>query len=177
MRRWMVLLVLLSLFVSPFPAAASRIAVYFDEAGTVERLQVDAGRPFKFFIAVSGVANGLRGWECLVEVDPRITVTGRTLRGPGPIRVGEGEDNFIVGLSQVVSASSVFPVVEYGAVLLAAEEGLWIGIGPAIQAETQRAPRYLTPEGEIVEFDEATGAVINTEVGSWGDLKEHYQNQ
>lgn len=176
MRRWMVL-PLLVLLACCDAVQAAKIGVYFDERGETTRLQVDAGKPFRFYVSVSGIPGGIFAFECQVEVDPRITVTGRSLREPRAIDMGSGDDNWVVGLGDVLAVGGVLPLLDYDAVLLAPEEGLWIGLGPAQTNDSPRVPQYMlsSEDGQILEFDEVAGAVLNTEVGTWGDLKENYE--
>ena len=178
-HRWQLKAVaaLLILLASAPRAQGSKIGVYFDEYGDETRIQVNAGQPFQFFVGASGISGDINAFGCQLQIDPLVTVTSRKIPFPNALNIGNG-DNWIVGIGDEVTVSGTLVLLEYGAVLLSEAESLRIEILPADSSDGPRMPEYvLAADSRLMEFDEVTGASINAEKRSWGNLKDTFKDQ
>jgi hypothetical protein len=108
--------------------------------------------------------NGFRGWEAKVVVPAALTIVSRSLRPPAPlsIEVGDGPDNWIVGIgTPVLAPETPYASVEYEAMLLSPAQNVRVSLGGSVPSSFQAAagpgpvPGWLEafPSGDCIGGD------------------------
>jgi opacity protein-like surface antigen len=167
-------LVLLAMSAIGSPAAAQSIGadcgdIFLSAANDsyVDKVEVGTFTNFNWYLVVEldyadvglpdqQAANGLKGWECSVDVPATITVLNRTLQPETSLNIGQ-DDNWIIGTGQNVRAiNTPFAVVAYTALLLSAQENLHLTLaGTTPSSFVPAVPGWVefNPTGECTFAD------------------------
>lgn len=153
----------------------------------VERIDIDPLVAFPLFLVTDvdfeavPFLSGIKSWEAGVQVPAGITVTDVVYLTSGPIDIGIGPTNFVVGTGECVTAASMpKALVRLDCLLLAPASDLEVRIGPASPSslDPADAPAWAGcgSAGGIWPYPDTAGVTVNpiipaTGASSWGAVK------